>query len=149
VGFKKDDDGPRLHLDLENMGRLGLLALSRGSWNGVELIPRSFVEALEQKQTRGMKVNYNGPDDGIVPFSSDKFPESPYGYMTWVNTDGDVYPGADRAWAWGAGAGGTYVLWNRNNGIVFAAQGRDEGGPAPTKHGIPQIIEANLSGQHP
>jgi hypothetical protein len=59
--------------------------------------------------------------------------------MTWVNTDGDFYPGADRAWA--AGAGGTRVLWNRNNGIVFAAFGADNG---PSHNGIPHVIERSL-----
>jgi len=35
-------DGIRFQLDLEDMGRLGLLVLARGSWNGVEVIPRWF-----------------------------------------------------------------------------------------------------------
>ena len=61
--------------------------------------------------------------------------------MTWVNSDGDYYPGADRAWAWGAGAGGTRVLWNRNNGIVFAAFGA---GKEPGGRGIPHAIEQSI-----
>jgi len=103
-------DGIRLHLDLEDMGRLGLLVLARGQWNGVEVIPRWFVEQLERKQTDGVRVNYSGPDDGKVNLDPKEFPEVPYGFLTWVNTDGDFYPGADTAWAWGAGAGGTYIL---------------------------------------
>jgi CubicO group peptidase (beta-lactamase class C family) len=138
------EDGIRFHFDLENMGRLGLLVLARGKWNGVEVIPQWFVEELETKRTYGMQVNYNGPNDGKVNLDPEIFPECPYGYMTWVNTDGDYYPGADKAWAWGAGAGGTYILWNHKNGIVFAAVGRNEG-PAPISHGIPQIIEANIT----
>ena len=63
-------------------------------------MPRWFVEQLETKQTGGMKVNYDGPNDGKIGMS---YPEAPYGFMTWVNTDGDVYPKADRAWAWGTG----------------------------------------------
>jgi hypothetical protein len=144
VGWSREDDGPRLILDLEDMGRLGLLVLARGRWNDAQLIPQAFVEELETKQTRGMKVNYNGPDDGTIPLDPKLFPEAPYGFMTWVNTAGDYYPGADRAWAWGSGRGGHYILWNRRNGIVFAAQGRNEGGPAPLAKGIPHIIEAHL-----
>ncbi|MGH9845866.1 MAG: serine hydrolase, partial [Blastocatellia bacterium] len=58
------DDGIRFQFDLEDMGRLGLLALARGRWNGVEVIPQWFVEELEKKQTRGIRANYDGPDDG-------------------------------------------------------------------------------------
>lgn len=132
------DDGVRFVISLEHMGRLGLLALARGSWAGVELVPRWFVEELETKQARGMRVNYNGPYDGVVGLDPAQFPEAPYGYLTWVNTDGDFFPGADRAWAWGSGAGGTKTFWNRNNGIVFAAIGlRAE----PSHESIPHIIE--------
>ncbi len=139
-------DGIRLHLDLEDMGRLGLLVLARGQWNGVEVIPQWFVEQLERKQTDGVRVNYSGPDDGKVNLDRKESPEVPYGFLTWVNTDGDFYPGADTAWAWGAGAGGTYVLWNRNNGVVFAGAGMDTG---PTTNGIPHLIERAVAGPNP
>ncbi len=56
-----DYDGVRFVLSLENMGRLGLLALNRGKWKDKQLVPEWFVKELETKQTYGMKVNYNGP----------------------------------------------------------------------------------------
>jgi len=138
---RPSQDGVRFHLDLEDMGRLGLLALARGCWQGQQLVPRWFVEELETKQTRGTRSVYNGPDDGNITAlhaRRGEFPQCPYGFMTWVNTDGDFYPGADRGWAWGAGAGGTYVLWNYRLGIVLAGVGVDTG---PTDRGIPQTIE--------
>lgn len=128
-------DGAVLDLDLEDMGRIGLLALARGRWAGRQIVPRSFVEELETKRTRGMKTNYDGPNDGKISMT---FKEAPYGFLTWVNTDGDVYPKADRAWAWGTGYGGNTVFWNRNNGVVYAAHGRDR------EAAIPDLIEANL-----
>jgi len=148
VGFRKDlksgleDDGIRYFLDLEDMGRLGLLVVARGEWNGRRLIPEWFVKQLETKQTRGMRVNYNGPNDG-APAGMDarKFPEVPYGFMTWVNTDGDYFPGADRGWAMAIGAGGFLTLWNHKYGIVFAAAGAIT---TPTTRGVPHILEANL-----
>ena len=136
-----NQDGIRFHFDLEDMGRLGLLVLARGQWDGKKIIPQWFVEQLEYKQTYGAKANYNGPDDGIISLSLKKFPEAPYGYMTWVNTDGDYYPGADKAWAWGAGAGGSYILWNHKFGIVFAGLGVNT---KTTSDGIPHIIESCL-----
>ena len=133
-------DGAVLDLDLEDMGRLGLLVLARGRWEGRQLIPRWFVEELETKRTRGMKVNFDGPDDGHIPLS---LAEAPYGYMTWVNTDGDVYPFADRGWAWGSGAGGHAVYWNHRLGIVFAVQGRVRGTP------FMKIIESSVTAPDP
>ena len=146
TGFTKKDDGVRLHLNLDHMGRLGLLVLARGQWNGRQVIPRTFVEQLEAKQTYGMLSNYHGPDDGDIGLPPEKFPECPYGYMTWVNTDGDYYPGADRGWAWGSGAGGNVILWNYRFGIVYAAQGMKRP-PAPVARGVPQIIEQHFTAQ--
>ncbi len=106
---------------------------------------------METKQTQGMLVNYNGCNDGVMEWAStSEFPESPYGYLTWVNTAGDFYPGADTHWAFGRGAGGAYLLWNKQNGIVFAAIGlTNDAGYNPTSYGIPQIIEANILGPNP
>ncbi len=142
------EDGIRFVISLEHMGRLGLLALARGTWNGVELIPRWFVEELETKQTYGMRVNYDGPTDGKVSLSQypGRFSECPYGYLTWVNTDGDYFPGASPAWAWGKGAGGTIVLWNRENGVVFAGVGVDI---KPSSNSIPHIIEGCIAQANP
>lgn len=140
------EDGIRFHFDLEDMGRLGLLVVARGRWQDKELIPEWFVEQLESKQTHGARVNYDGPDDGRVGLDPKKFPEAPYGFMTWVNTDGDHYPGADRAWAWAAGTGGSVVLWNHRNGIVFAGFGINA---EPTPNGIPHIIESCIASDNP
>ncbi|MCP4261971.1 MAG: DUF5060 domain-containing protein [Planctomycetes bacterium] len=139
-------DGIRFHFDLEDMGRLGLLVLARGKWKGKEVIPQLFVEELETKQTYGMLVNYDGPYDGKIDLDPTVYPECPYGYMTWVNTDQDLYPGADVTWANGAGAGGTYILWNHRNGIVFAGVAVKTG---PTSNGIPHIIERNITESNP
>lgn len=139
---RAQNDGVRLVLSLENMGRLGLLTLARGNWNGKQLVPRTFVEQLESKQTRGMKVNYDGPNDGKIPYSPTEFPEAPYGFLTWANTDGDLYPGADRRWACGRGRGGYHVLWNHRFGIVYAGVGVNQTGPRT--EGIAQRIERNL-----
>jgi hypothetical protein len=141
TGFSREDDGIRFILDLEDMGRLGLLAVNRGNWNGRQLAPAWFVEGLETKQTRGMKVNYDGPNDGKVDLDPAQFPEAPYGYLTWVNTDGDLYPGADRAWTSARGARGHLTLWNHRLGIVFAAAGWIR---PPRERDVPQIVEANL-----
>jgi len=142
-GFGGRADGVRFVISLEHMGRLGLLALARGTWDGVELVPKWFVEELETKQTRGMLVNYDGPNDGRIGLSPEKFPECPYGYLTWVNTDQDLFPGADSAWACGRGAGGSIVLWNHRNGIVFAGIGINA---SSGTNSIARVIETSIVG---
>ncbi len=63
--------------------------------------------------------------------------------MTWVNSDEDYFPGADRGWAFGWGAGGSCIMWNRRFGIAFAGFGVDT---TVTTKGVPHVIEANLTG---
>lgn len=145
-GFGGNADGVRFVISLEHMGRLGLLVLARGSWNGVELVPRWFVEELETKQTYGMLVNYDGPNDGKIGLSPKTFPECPYGYLTWVNTDRYLFAGADRGWACGRGAGGSIVLWNHNNGIVFAGIGIQA---SSGTNSIARIIDSSIVGSNP
>lgn len=144
--FGNRHDGIRFLLNLEHMGRLGLLALARGRWEGKQLIPRSFVKDLETKQTFGMKVNYNGPNNGRIELSEVKFPESPYGYLTWVNSENDLYKGADKAWANGSGYGGCVIMWNNNNGIVFTGFGIRS---SSEKTNLPMIIEKNIRKDNP
>jgi CubicO group peptidase (beta-lactamase class C family) len=146
AGFGGRSDGVRFVLSLENMGRLGLLALARGSWDGVELVPKWFVEELESKQTTGMRVNYNGPNDGRIGLSPEQFPECPYGYLTWVNADRDLFSGADSAWACGRGAGGTMILWNHKNGIVFAGIVVAASSGA---NSVARVIETSIAGPNP
>jgi|GEM_PF-2588828 len=142
------DDGVRFVIDLDHMGRLGLFALARGRWRGQQLVPRWFVEELEAKQTQEMQVNYEGPNDGMCHLRTcaEAFPECPYGYLTWTNSDGDYWPDADPGWAFGAGAGGTYILWNYRFGIVFAAVTFELKALEMT---IPHIVEKNIIGKNP
>ncbi|MCX8038018.1 MAG: beta-lactamase family protein [Candidatus Sumerlaeia bacterium] len=149
TAFVKDsgsgmEDGVRLILNLDHMGRLGLLVLARGKWNGQQLVAREFVEQLETKQTAGMRVNYHGPNDGQIGLDryGDRFEECPYGFMTWTNSDGNFFPRADKAWAWASGAGGAKTLWNHKNGVVFAGVGVSM---EPSSLSIPHIIEENLT----
>jgi CubicO group peptidase (beta-lactamase class C family) len=153
VNYMLDSANPRLSLDLEDMGRLGLLMTAGGRWAGKRIVPASFIDELERKQTAGMRVNYDGPNDGKVNLTKANFPEAPYGFLTWVNDKRNFYPDAAASWAWAAGTNGYYVLWNRSNGIVFAAFGlRDDqftGAGPPTRGGVPAIIERNIRGPDP
>ena len=50
-------------------------------------LPGAIEIALESKQTAGKKMNYRGPCDGEIGLPVDRFPEAPYGYLTWNNND--------------------------------------------------------------
>ena len=140
-GFVGANDGVRFVFDLEDMGRLGLLVLARGNWAGRQLIPAWFVRQLETKQTYGMLANYEGPNDGKAGLDPEEFPEAPYGFMTWVNTDGDLMPGAGREWSYAAGARGHITMWNSKLGIVFAAAGAQT---PRGDHTVAHIMEAHI-----
>ena len=149
--LRASEDGIRLVLDLEDMGRLGLLALARGEWAGKQIVPRWFVEELERQQSYGMRPVYNGPDDGNVGggwfhANRERFPEPPYGYMTWTNTSGTLLPGADREWAYGSGAGGTRIQWNYRHGIVYAGVG--VAGPGSERN-LGRILDESVAGPNP
>lgn len=142
-------DGVRLHLDLEDMGRLGLLAVAGGAWDGAAVVPPDFADALETRQTGGLAVDYVGCE----PFPSEELgldavsvPVAPYGFMTWLNAEGSFYPDADPGWAFGAGVRGFVVYWNRATGIVLAAVGADLArGPAA----LPALLDAATLGPNP
>jgi CubicO group peptidase (beta-lactamase class C family) len=140
-GFSQPNDGIRFALDLEDMGRLGLLMLASGNWNGRQLIPGWFVKNLERKQTTGIPANYNGPNDGKIGLDPEVFSEAPYGFMTWTNSDGDLLPGASTQWSYASGAGGHRIYWNRDLGIVFASAGEKK---TPRERSVPHLIEESL-----
>lgn len=139
-------DHARLVLDLEDMGRIGLLILARGAWEERQIVPMWFIEQLESEQTGGMLANYDGCNDGIVDLEDGEFPEPPYGYLCWSNSSGKYYRGASPAWSFASGAGGFYLLWNRELGIVFAGVGVNT---SPGRNRVPQAIEAHVLGENP
>ena len=91
-----------------------------------------------------MRLIPAGPYDGVVGLDPAQFPEAPYGYLTWVNTDGDLCPGADRAW--GSGAGGMMVIWNHKLGIVFAGIGVRM---QPGEVSVPHLMEEAVLDPNP
>ena len=115
-------DGIGFNMDLEDLGRIGLLLVLGGEWEGSHLLPFSFVSQMLGKQTYGLSPNYDNDNDGQTELLSTDFQESPYGLMTWVNTDLDLYPGADSTWAVALGADGQFILMDPESGIVLAMQ---------------------------
>ena len=72
----------------EDIGRLGLLVLNKGRWNGKQLISESFLRDSAQPSPLG-------PD---------------YGYLWWLNTQGKKWPHAPKT-AFAAEGNGSNVIW--------------------------------------
>ena len=72
----------------EDIGRLGLLLLNKGRWNGKQLISEAYLRDAVQATPLG-------PD---------------YGYLFWLNTKGKKWPNAPRD-AYAAVGNGSNVIW--------------------------------------
>jgi hypothetical protein len=149
-------DGIRLHMDLEDLGRVGLLLVTGGEWVDNRLIPEWFVDRLITKQTYGIPPDYDNANNGHTGLQVEDFPDSPYGLMTWVNTDQDLYPAAAATWAVGLGAEGHYLAFDPASGIVLAVEhgdfapqpGNPPGWPIPISVAV-ETIQQNIERPNP
>ncbi len=153
-----ESDGIRLSMDLEDLGRFGLLMANGGRWNGTVIVPEWFVVELSTKQTYGIPPNFDNANDGHTGLTEEDFPAgSPYGYFTWVNTEQDLFPEADPTWAEARGANGNILLWDGTSGVVMAIlASSDKFSPAETRPGWPlevtpvvNVLQASIIGPNP
>jgi CubicO group peptidase (beta-lactamase class C family) len=148
-GFENKKGLLRYRLDLEDMGRVGLLLVARGRWGQTQVLPAWFVRAMETPQVgEDVEVHYHPHKH----HARAAFPEAPYGYRCWVNARRDVFPDADAGWCWG-NREGHFLLWNHELGIVFATDGIEgaytswrEG---PHERSIAWQIEQQIVGDNP
>ena len=77
--------------------------MSGGLWGGVELIPPAWVARMRQPCS-------------IAPF---------YGWLTWLNRDGQTFPGASAQSSFMVGAGGHYVWMEPHHDAVIVARWLD------------------------
>jgi CubicO group peptidase (beta-lactamase class C family) len=151
------EDGVRLVMDLEDLGRFGLLMVTGGVWGDRRVLPEDFVRDLGTKQTRGIPPDYDVRPKPLMPLVRsglrlEDFPEAPYGYMTWSNSDGDLWPKASPAWAAAHGAGNHIVAWNPDTGVVLAVlrgrfaevEGAPPGWPVPMRPAL-EALDAHLA----
>ncbi|MBC8241101.1 MAG: serine hydrolase [Alphaproteobacteria bacterium] len=80
--------GGGLWIGAQDQAKLGQLILQRGAWNGQQLLPKSWIDAM------------------LTPCAIN--PE--YGYLWWLNTDRARHPAASAQAAAAVGAGGNTIL---------------------------------------
>jgi CubicO group peptidase (beta-lactamase class C family) len=93
-GIKRREFGSGIRANMEALARIGYLYLAGGVWQGRQIVPKAFVEAVRTTpaSVRGVPSHRTGS-----PGASNH-----YGLFWWNNDDGAM-PGVprDAFWAWG------------------------------------------------
>ncbi len=77
--------------------RMGLLFLRNGNWQGQQIVPLGWIEAMRKP----------------TPVRTD------YGYMWWLNTGQERIPEAPASAFWAAGFGGNYIYVDQQNDLLI------------------------------
>ena len=98
--------GAGMFINTEDMARFGLLFLNDGQWNGEQLISKEWIEMATTPST----------------------PETNYGFMWWLNTDGRrQWDGVDPDVFYAAGFGGNFIVIDRKNDLVVVTRWLEPG----------------------
>ncbi|MEM1259177.1 MAG: serine hydrolase [Bacteroidota bacterium] len=93
--------GGGIFISAEDMARFGLLFLNDGNWNGEQLISREWVK---------MAVTPSEPNNN-------------YGYMWWLNLEGDrQWQGVSEKVFYAAGFGGNFIVVDKENDMVVVTR---------------------------
>lgn len=88
--------GGGMFISTRDHARVGLLVARRGNWNGRQLLPESWVDAMLQPS-----------------------PTNPsYGYLWWLNRGGTPYRNAPATSVFALGAGGNIIFIDREHDLV-------------------------------
>ena len=93
--------GGGIFISAEDMARFGLLFLNDGNWNGVQIISKDWIN----RATTPSKPNNN------------------YGYMWWLNLEGNrQWPGVNEKVFYAAGFGGNFIVIDKENDVVVVTR---------------------------
>jgi CubicO group peptidase (beta-lactamase class C family) len=84
----------RIHMSARDLARIGLLIQQKGAWDGLQIVPRHWVERTTRYHSEASLRGYDG-----------------YGYLWWLNTDRNVIAGA--------GSGNQHLHIDRNGPFVI------------------------------
>lgn len=88
--------GGGLFINTLDHARMGLLFLRNGNWQGRQIVPTEWIDAMRQP----------------TPVKPD------YGYMWWLNTGQERIPSAPASAFWAAGFGGNYIYVDQENDLL-------------------------------
>lgn len=115
------DGAGGLLLTARELGKLGLLALRGGCWDGQQLVPAAYLRQAMTKQ-----VDADGPEPG----------ERGYGFLWWITPAGIPYM---------AGQGGQFVVVFADLDLVAVMTARGDA-PDPDYVGQFQLISVGVTG---
>lgn len=118
------DGAAGLILTTRELGKLGLLALRDGCWDGTQVVPADYLKQAMQKQ-----VNAGGPE-------TDEHGERGYGFLFWITPGGIPYM---------AGQGGQYVVIDAAHDIVAVITARGDA-PDPDYIGQFRLVTDGVTG---
>ncbi|MCW8927105.1 MAG: beta-lactamase family protein [Xanthomonadales bacterium] len=111
--------GGGLFISTLDHARMGLLFLRNGTWQGRQIIPADWIEAMR-------KPTPARPD---------------YGYMWWLNTNQERIPEAPASAFWAAGFGGNFIYIDQLNDLLIVLRWV----PA-LEEVVPAVMAAIISG---
>ena len=110
--------GGGIFISAEDMARFGLLFENDGSWNGKQLISKSWIA------------------EAVTPST----PNPNYGYMWWINTKGGRHwEGVPESIFYAAGFGGNYIIVDRENDLVVVTRWLE---PSKLKEFMQKLMKA-------
>ncbi len=113
----------KLYLNADDLLKLGIIILEDGSYKGEGIVPKSYIEKMDQKLYKNDKDYI---DDSYL---SDDF----YGYSLWTGKDDTIYA---------SGSGGQYVIILKKEGIIIVTTNEGKSEKVPLiKSQIDKIIE--------
>ncbi len=115
------DGAAGLSLTTRELGKLGLLALRDGCWEGTQVVPAAYLKEAMQRQ-----VQAGGPEPG----------ERGYGFLFWITPSGLPYM---------AGQGGQYVVINAALDMVTVMTARGDA-PDPDYIGQFRLVSTAAAG---
>ncbi len=109
--------GGGLFINTEDHARFGLLFLSDGKWNGIQLISEAWIKSVQN------------PSDA----------NESYGYMWWLNRGPRKWEGVSEEVYYAAGFGGNYIVIDKEHDLVIVTRWLE-----PSKIGelVKKVIDA-------
>ncbi len=92
--------GGGIFINTEDHARFGLLFLSKGNWNGKQLISEQWIEDVQ------------------VPSNANES----YGYMWWLNRGNRRWEGVSEKVYYAAGFGGNYIIIDQEHSMVIVTR---------------------------
>ena len=93
--------GGGMFISAEDMARFGMLFLNNGKWKGKTLLSKSWIDAA----------------------STSSKPNSNYGFMWWLNQDGQrQWEGVPESVFYAAGFGGNFIIVDQSHDLVIVTR---------------------------